>query len=50
MTLAKFARALSRGAVLARDVNAARRGRVPERVANRTMGWALGRLMRGVWR
>jgi hypothetical protein len=50
MTISGFARLLSRGAVLARDVNAVKRGRVPERIVNRAMAKGLGALMRGVWR
>lgn len=50
MTLSQLARALSRGAVLARDVNAVRRRRVRERIINRGLGYALGRASRGMWR
>lgn len=49
MTLSQFASALSRAAVIARDVNAVRRGRAAERVGNRLIGKALGRAMRGRW-
>lgn len=49
MTLSQLARLLSRGAVITRDVNAVRRGRVAQRVGNRLMGKAIGRTMRGRW-
>lgn len=49
MTLARLARALNRGAVLARDANAVKRGRVPQRIGNRLVARAIGRAMRGRW-
>lgn len=50
MTLGRFASLLTRGARIARDVNAVRRGRVVERVENRLLGRFAGRLLRKVWR
>ena len=50
MTLSQLARALSKSAVLARDANAVKRGRVPERVVNRTMAKLIGRAARNLWR
>lgn len=50
MTLSQLGRLLSRGAVLARDANAIKRKRVPERVTNRVVGHVAGRLMRRLWR
>ncbi len=41
---------LYRLARLAADVRAARRGRVPQRIANRAIGRAAGRGLRRLWR
>lgn len=49
MTLAQLANALTRGAVIVRDVNAVQRGRVTQRIGNRLIGKAFGRTMRGRW-
>lgn len=49
MTLSQLARILGKASVYTRDVNAIRRGRAKERVANRVMGRALSNLMRGRW-
>lgn len=50
MTLSRFATLLTRGARVARDVNAVRRGRVVQRAENRLIGRTVGRLLRGAWR
>jgi len=50
VSLSKIASAFHRAEVTTRDVQAVRRGRVPQRVVNRVTGKAVGRIMRRVWR
>ena len=50
MNFRKIARVAHRTEVAARDAQAVKRGRIPQRTANRLMGKAVGRLMRGLWR
>ena len=50
MTLNKTRRALYAGARLLGDVQAARRGRAPQRVANHIIGRLLAALFRRAWR
>lgn len=49
MTLSQFASALGRAAIITRDINAVRRGRIAERVGNRVIGGTISRFMRGRW-
>jgi hypothetical protein len=50
MTINQWRRLLHRGEVALGDVQAARRGRLGQRVANRIIGRAVARAMRRVWR
>lgn len=50
MTLQQFARLLHLTQRTVRDVDAVRKGRVGERVANRLIGKVAGNVLRGVWR
>lgn len=50
MTLSRFISLLTKLTRLLRDVNAVRRGRVAQRVYNRTVGSIVARGMRRVWR
>lgn len=50
MNLSKLARLFGKAAVYTRDVNAVKRGRVKERVANRVMGRLASKLMGRLWR
>lgn len=50
MTLSKLGRLFNTAGKITRDVNAVKRGRVPQRVTNRVIGKAVGSLMRNVWR
>lgn len=50
MNLSKLARAFGKAAVITRDVNAVKRGRIGQRVVNRVVGRAASKAMRGIWR
>jgi hypothetical protein len=50
VNLSKLARALTRAAVITRDVNAVRRGRIGQRLDTRMVGRQVGRLTRGLGR
>lgn len=50
MTFSQLARLLGKASMYTRDVNAVRRGRLGERLANRIIGRAVSRAMRRVWR
>jgi hypothetical protein len=50
MSVNRARRATHRTTVLLGDVQAARRGRVVERVANRLAGRLAAMILRGVWR
>lgn len=45
----KARRATQRATVVLGDVNAAQRGRLPQRVANRLIGRGVARVLRGKW-
>ncbi len=48
MTLSRLARMFGKAAVIVRDVNAVKRGRVGRRVYNRAVGRTFGKLLRKV--
>ncbi len=50
MNFSKIARTLDKAAVIARDLNAIKRGRIGQRLVNRAMGKALGKATNGIWR
>lgn len=50
MTLNQLARLFHKAEVITRDVNAVKRGRVVQRVENRIIGRAIGRVTRSWWR
>ena len=50
MNLSRLARVFGKASVYTRDVNAVARGRLGERLANRLLGRAVSRALRGVWR
>lgn len=43
-------RYLGKAATLSRDAEAVARGRVGQRIANRLIGRAIGKMTRGLWR
>lgn len=50
MTLGSLAQLFIRAARVLRDVNAVRRGRIWQRIANRLIGKGIGRASRPLWR
>jgi hypothetical protein len=49
-TITQLRRAMWRGSTILGDVRAVQTGRVPQRVTNRLIGRAAGRVLRGLWR
>jgi hypothetical protein len=49
-SITQLRRAMWRGSTILGDVQAVRTGRVPQRVTNRIIGRAAGRVLRGLWR
>lgn len=50
MNLSQLARLFGKAAVITRDVNAIKRGRVKERIYNRVIGRVNSRIMRKFWK
>lgn len=49
MNLSKLARLFGQAAVVTRDVNAVKRGRIVQRIGNRVVGRAISKSTRRLW-